>query len=32
MDAVTTARVLAGVLFLIVLAILVVRLRNKKKS
>lgn len=32
MDAVTTARIIAGVLFVIVLAILIVRLKNQKKS
>ncbi len=32
MDAVTTARVVAAVLFVIVLAILIVRLRRQKKS
>jgi hypothetical protein len=32
MDAVTTARVVAAVLFVIVLAILIIRLRSQKKS
>ncbi len=32
MDAVTTARVVAAVLFVIVLGILIVRLRRQKKS
>jgi hypothetical protein len=32
MDTVTTARVVAAVLFVIVLAILIVRLRGQKKS
>ena len=32
MDSVTTARVVAAVIFVVILAILVVRLRGKKKS
>jgi hypothetical protein len=32
MDAVTTTRVVAAVLFVVVLAILIVRLRGQKKS
>jgi hypothetical protein len=32
MDTVTTARIVAAVLFVIVLAILVVRLKNQKKK
>ncbi len=32
MDSVTTARVVAAVLFVIVLAILIMRLRGQKKS
>ncbi len=32
MDAVSTARIVAAVLFVIILAILIVRLRNQKKK
>ncbi len=32
MDGVTIARIIAGILFVIVLAILIVRLRKQKKS
>ncbi len=32
MDAVTTARIVAAVLFVVVLGILIVRLRRQKKS
>ena len=32
MDSVSTARIVAAVLFVIILAILIVRLRNQKKK